>query len=200
MHALVMAGGKGSRLGFVEKPLLSIRGKPMIGYILDALIDSGCFSGIWVAVSKNTVNTKAYLLANYNVRVIDTDAIDYVYDLNHAIKYIRGMSKDEEPILVASADLVLLDSIMVRNIVNKYNSLSNKDAWVVVTCTNPYMQSKPRVDLNQYYTGISIVNPRLVSSINTIREEYVFIDDVRVAVDVDTMDDLKIVEHLLDLL
>ncbi len=199
MHALVMAGGKGSRLGFVEKPLLIIRGKPMISYILDALLDARCFTGIWVAVSKNTLNTKAYLLANYNVKVIDTDGMDYVHDLNYALRYI-SMDKSD-PILVASADLVLLDGNIVRHIVSLYNSLSNKDAWVVITCSNLYMQSKPKVDgLNQYYTGISIVNPELVNNLSTIREEYVFIDDIRVAVDVDTLDDLRIAEHLLDLL
>ena len=36
MHALIMAGGVGSRLERGEKPLILVRGKPMIAYVIDA--------------------------------------------------------------------------------------------------------------------------------------------------------------------
>ncbi len=208
-----MAGGKGTRLNAnCEKPLLSINGKPMISYILNALIDSKCFNDVWVAVSKNTVNTKTYLNENYrSVRVIDTHAIDYVCDLNYALTHICNIMPKVKPILITTADLPLLDHSIVRHIVDMYESFySKKAAWIVVTLSKNllrYLQvsTKPKVNgLDQYYSGISIVNPRVIDSVlcsihNSIKEEYMLIDDVRIAVNVNTLYDLKLAEKLLNL-
>lgn len=35
--ALILAGGKGSRMGFKEKALIDINGRPLISYVIDAL-------------------------------------------------------------------------------------------------------------------------------------------------------------------
>jgi GTP:adenosylcobinamide-phosphate guanylyltransferase len=56
--------------------------------------------------------------------------------------------------------------------------------------------------MDKYYSGISIVNPRVLDNIiynthNSIKEEYMLIDDVRVAVNVNTMNDLKLAEMML---
>ena len=41
MHALIMAGGSGSRLNLGEKPLILIGGRPMISYVIDAFLSAG---------------------------------------------------------------------------------------------------------------------------------------------------------------
>jgi adenosylcobinamide-phosphate guanylyltransferase len=211
MHALVMAGGKGTRMNArCEKPLLNINGKPMISYVLNALIDSKCFNYVWVAVSKNTVNTKAYLNEHYrSVMVIDTPAIDYVYDLNYALTYISNHMYNAEPILITAADLPLLDSNIVKYIIDMYEHYSSKkDAWIVIVVSTKllrYTQVSSKLQVNgmdKYYSGISIVNPRVLDNIiynthNSIKEEYMLIDDVRVAVNVNTMNDLKLAEMML---
>jgi adenosylcobinamide-phosphate guanylyltransferase len=211
MHALVMAGGKGTRMNArCEKPLLNINGKPMISYVLNALIDSKCFNYVWVAVSKNTVNTKAYLNEHYrSVMVIDTPAIDYVYDLNYALTYISNHMYNAEPILITAADLPLLDSNIVKYIIDMYEHYSSKkDAWIVIVVSTKLLRdtqvsSKLQVNgMDKYYSGISIVNPRVLDNIiynthNSIKEEYMLIDDVRVAVNVNTMNDLKLAEMML---
>lgn len=210
MHALVMAGGKGTRMNTrCEKPLININGKPMISYVLNALIDSKCFNYVWVTVSKNTVNTKIYLNEHYrSVKVIDTHAIDYVYDLNYALKYIHNNMYRAEPILITAADLPLLDCNIVKYIIDMYEYYSKNDAWIViVVSTKPlrYMQVSSKLQVNgmdKYYSGISIVNPRVLDNIiynihNNIREEYMLIDDVRIAVNVNTMDDLRLAEMIL---
>jgi adenosylcobinamide-phosphate guanylyltransferase len=211
MHALVMAGGKGTRMNArCEKPLLNINGKPMISYVLNALIDSKCFNYVWVAVSKNTVNTKAYLNEHYrSVMVIDTPAIDYVYDLNYALTYISNHMYNAEPILITAADLPLLDCNIVKYIIDMYEHYSSKkDAWIVIVVSTKllrYTQVSSKLQVNgmdKYYSGISIVNPRVLDNIiynthNSIKEEYMLIDDVRVAVNVNTMNDLKLAEMML---
>jgi len=211
MHALVMAGGKGTRMNArCEKPLLNINGKPMISYVLNALIDSKCFNYVWVAVSKNTVNTKAYLNEHYrSVMVIDTPAIDYVYDLNYALTYISNHMYNAEPILITAADLPLLDCNIVKYIIDMYEHYSSKkDAWIVIVVSTKllrYTQVSSKLQVNgmdKYYSGISIVSPRVLDNIiynthNSIKEEYMLIDDVRVAVNVNTMNDLKLAEMML---
>ena len=55
MHALIMAGGAGSRINLGEKPLVTVCGRPMIAYILDAFIKAGIYPV--VATSSKTPMT-----------------------------------------------------------------------------------------------------------------------------------------------
>jgi adenosylcobinamide-phosphate guanylyltransferase len=57
MIGLVMAGGKGTRMGLSEEKLLLKYKKPVIFHVIDALNNSGCFSKIMVATSSNSPNT-----------------------------------------------------------------------------------------------------------------------------------------------
>ena len=41
MLALIMAGGAGSRLDMGEKPLVTVSGKPMLEYVIDAFNGAG---------------------------------------------------------------------------------------------------------------------------------------------------------------
>ena len=60
--ALVMAGGKGTRMDLdCEKPLIEVNSKPMISYVIEALINSEYIDNILVAVSPNTPLTSKYL-------------------------------------------------------------------------------------------------------------------------------------------
>ena len=53
-----MAGGMGKRMNSVEeKPMLTVRNRPMISYVLDALKDANCFDKIIALVSNSTVRT-----------------------------------------------------------------------------------------------------------------------------------------------
>ena len=53
--ALIMAGGKGTRMNLdCEKPMVEVNNKPMINYVVDALLESRYVDKILVAVSDNT--------------------------------------------------------------------------------------------------------------------------------------------------
>ena len=65
MLALVMCGGKGSRMALpIEKSLLKLRDKTLIEYVLDALIDYRGFENIVVVPSANTPATCTFLYAH----------------------------------------------------------------------------------------------------------------------------------------
>ena len=59
--ALVMAGGKGLRMGRSEKPLIKVLGRPLIDYVLDALSRSEEIGRTIVITSLNTLETTGYI-------------------------------------------------------------------------------------------------------------------------------------------
>ncbi|SNQ60280.1 NTP transferase domain-containing protein [Candidatus Methanoperedens nitratireducens] len=61
MDAVVMAGGMGRRLGAEEKPLTALCGKPMISYVLSALLGSKNINHITVATSPRVKKTNQWL-------------------------------------------------------------------------------------------------------------------------------------------
>ena len=78
--AVIMAGGKGSRMKRdykTEKPLLKIKGKRLIEYVIEALSKSTFFYKIVVCVSQNAINTMKFLQ-------------DYNYNLDHPLEIIEG--------------------------------------------------------------------------------------------------------------
>jgi adenosylcobinamide-phosphate guanylyltransferase len=78
--ALVMAGGKGTRMRISqEKPLIQVCGKPIIEYVLKALKDAKKIDDIIVATSSCTPKT-TQLMKQLGVQVIETPGKDYVSD------------------------------------------------------------------------------------------------------------------------
>jgi adenosylcobinamide-phosphate guanylyltransferase len=79
--ALVMAGGKGTRMALSEeKPLLQVGGKPVIEHVITALKNAKKVSSIVVAVSDYTPKT-AKLMLKFPVSVIKTPGKEYVSDM-----------------------------------------------------------------------------------------------------------------------
>ena len=62
--ALIMAGGKGSRMGLpTEKPLLPFLGKPLIDWVAEAILDAKKVSEFYVITSANTPANRETLLS-----------------------------------------------------------------------------------------------------------------------------------------
>ncbi len=84
--ALVMAGGKGTRMQLAEeKPLIKVCGKPVIEYVIAALRCAKKIDSIIVAVTSCTPKT-AKFLSQFPVKIIETPGKDYVSDMGYAVK------------------------------------------------------------------------------------------------------------------
>jgi adenosylcobinamide-phosphate guanylyltransferase len=118
MDAVVMAGGKGSRMGGVEKPLALLDGKPLLGYVLKALLGSRLIGRVYVAVSPNVPRTSDYArkYSGDRVATVMTPGQGYVEDTAYAVKAL-GLS---EPLLVISADLPLITPVIIDLVVSEY--------------------------------------------------------------------------------
>jgi len=128
MHALIMAGGEGSRLERGEKPLILVRGKPMIVYVIDAFSAAGIIPV--VATSPKTPMTMNWCRAQ-GIVFCKTEGRGYVEDMISAVLTLD----DQNPLFVCVADIPCITTRIIQHIADSY-SVSNKDAcsvWVPAT-------------------------------------------------------------------
>lgn len=191
MIGLVMAGGKGTRMGTKEEKLLLQYKKPVIIHVIDALRDSDCFSKVMAATSNNSPNTQK-LIQNSGIEIIKTNGVGYVSDLNMALSNLN------EPVLVVSGDLPLLDGEIIKELVASYDN----NPWQSFLVTKKFLNSMNltlEFSVNHdnkecYYTGLSIVDPKKISSMDTVKETYRIIDDKRLALNLNTKRDYDLLK------
>ncbi len=187
MIGLVMAGGKGIRMNLDNEKLLLKYKKPIILHVVNSLKDSNCFSKILAITSSNSPKTKKLLQEN-NVETFDTPGISYVKDLNLALKTIN------DAVLITSGDLPLLDKEVIQQIVTYYDS---QNIWTSILVTNKFsttlgIEFDYSVNFDNqicHYTGISLVNSEKITSLENFKENFVIINDKRIAFNLNTKQD-----------
>ena len=190
MIGLVMAGGKGTRMNLNDEKLLLKYKKPIILHVIDSLKDSNCFSKIFALTSSNSPKTKNFLQEN-NVEIINTNGIGYVEDLNFILQ------STNDSVLVTSGDLPLLDQDIIKKIVKHHDP---KKIWTSILVTNKFLtmlglESDYSIQYNDQtcnYTGISIINANKINSSKNLDENYIVIDDKRIAFNLNTKQDYEL--------
>ena len=117
MNALVMCGGRGTRLrsavGYTEKPLVEVGDRPLIDRVVDAVWganigddDSGELERkpVYAAVSPATPETAAHLRDDDRVQCLETSGEGYVADLTAALNHVG------QPAVTVTADLPFLSA------------------------------------------------------------------------------------------
>lgn len=191
MIGLVMAGGKGTRMDVGGEKLLLKYKKPVVIHVVDALKDSSCFSKILAATSDNSPNTEK-LLKDNGTEIIKTKGDGYVSDLNMALSNL------DEPTLVVSGDMPLLDGQIIKKLVASYDN----NAWQSFLVTKKFLDtlsltlefSVSHNGAECYYTGLSIVDPKRISSMDTVKETYRIIDDKRLTLNLNTKRDYDLLK------
>lgn len=187
MIGIVMAGGKGSRMSLAGEKLLLKYKKPVILHVIDALVNSKCFSKILAITSPNSPKTKKLLEEN-NINLFNTPGNGYVEDLNLVLKSLNDL------VLITSADLPFLDGDIIKKIVNQCNS---ENVWTTILVTKKFLKSLHMTsnywldfeDQQCCYTGISLVNTKNISTLDNISEKFIIIDDKRIAFNLNTKQD-----------
>lgn len=193
MIGLVMAGGKGSRMNLSEEKLLLKYKKPVVLHVVDALKNSGCFSQIVAATSQNSPKTKKLLEEN-GIKVFETLGNGYVKDLNAVLRSF------DDYVLVVSGDLPLLDEQIIKQIASQ----KSDNVWLSFLVTKEFLESyniKPQYptrfeEKECAFTGISLVNAKKISSLDSVKENYVILDDRRIAFNLNTKEDLALLSSL----
>ncbi|MGI0018201.1 MAG: NTP transferase domain-containing protein [Nitrosotalea sp.] len=191
MIGLVMCGGKGTRMKSQEEKLLLKYKKPLIEHVLNAFENSGMFSRIVCITSNNAPKTREFVSA-LGIDVLETKGNGYVDDLG------ESLHKFEELVFVASGDMPLLDSEVIRKIVGLVNE---GDVWTSILVRKNFLQSTGLdaeffVDYNGeqcVYTGISIIDPTKVKSMQPVNESCIIFDDKRISTNLNTKKDYDLI-------
>ena len=195
--ALVMAGGKGRRMTLSgEKPLLIVKDKPVITYVLKALQDAKEVDSIAVAVSDYTAKT-AEFVTRFQVTIIKTPGKEYVFDLGYAIRKLKLQT-----VFVVGADLPLITGEAVDTIIARYRNCGRHALTVVVS-----METKKKLGLGGEYAfridnklvvpaGINIIEGSKIEE-EEIDQEVYLLDIDEIAVNVNTLHELRMAENLI---
>ena len=188
MIGLVMAGGKGSRMGVSEKLLLEHK-KPIIFHVIDSLKNSNCFSQVLAATSSNSPDTKR-VLEQGGIEIIGTPGNGYSNDLNFLLQKMNGF------VFVVSGDLPLLD----EEIIQKIMEFNSESVWTSFLVSKEFLNSLGLESnlLLEYsgvecaYTGVSIINADKIKNSNLVNEDYIILDDKRIAFNLNTKKDYEL--------
>ena len=115
--------------------------------------------------------------------------------LNHILK------KLDDYVFVTSGDLPLLDESIVKQIVDAVNS---DKTWTSIVTTKSFQSSlglNPECIIlfnNESYvhTGISIVNASEIKNLESVKEDYLIMNDKRVCLNVNTKTDFDLLSSL----
>jgi len=196
--ALVMAGGRGTRMKLAEeKPLISVCGKPVIEYVLAALKNAEMIDKIIVATSTFTPKTTA-LMKQQGVNVIETPGKDYVSDMGYTVQTLKlGV------FLAIAADLPLVKPEMIDAIVERYERCGKPALTVAVP-----MAIKTRLGMCIDYSfkegeqdvvpvGINVIDGSKRYGDEWLDQDIYVLNHEELAVNINTVQELQLAEKLL---
>lgn len=197
--ALILAGGKGSRIcSNTEKPLLLFLGKPLIDRVVEAAKSARNVSQIYVVTSKNTPQTEKRCLKN-GWRVLKTNGEGYHNDLKQAI--IEG--KLNSPVLTIPADLPALTGEFIDKIITLFEERGKNALAVFIPLEKRKkmelsVSSKDEFEGVMYaVSGVNIINGKKILAEGKIDTAALVTDEIEVLFNINTQKDLNIAEKNL---
>jgi adenosylcobinamide-phosphate guanylyltransferase len=196
--ALVMAGGKGTRMKLaLEKPLIEVCGKPVIQYVLSALKDAKKIDRIIVATTNCTPKTTE-LMRQLGVEVIETPGKDYVSDMGYVVQMLKlGV------FLAIAADLPLVRGKMIDAVVERYQRCGKPALTVAVP-----LETKSRLCMSIEYSfklddkdvvpvGINVIDGSKRYGDEWLDQDIYLLNQQELAVNINTVPELQLAEKLL---
>lgn len=196
-NALVMAGGRGTRMGpcGTEKPMQKVGGVPTVDRVISAISESGATDGLLVTVSGNTLETEKHLSKN-GVETMMTSGEDFMMDLHAALSRMES-----DYVVVCSSDLPFLKPSHVSDLVASFKPEMESAIAVVPVGAFDEIDSEPSftVDLDDgvwVLSGLSIVDRKKTLAGEYLSETFVRFHDSSLAMNVNTRKDLETAERL----
>jgi adenosylcobinamide-phosphate guanylyltransferase len=196
--ALVMAGGKGTRMKLAqEKPIIEVCGKPVIEYVLSALKDAKKIDRVIVATTSCTPKTTK-LMRHLGVEVIETPGKDYVSDMGYAVQTLKlGV------FLAIAADLPLVSGEMIDIVVERYERCGKPALTVAVP-----LETKAKLGMCIGYSfkmddrdvvpvGINVIDGHKRYGDEWLDQDICLLNHEELAVNINTVQELQLAERLL---
>jgi adenosylcobinamide-phosphate guanylyltransferase len=200
--ALIMAGGKGTRMKYQgEKPLIKIGNKSFIEHIIYALKKAKKVDRIVVAVSENTPQT-AKKVNELSIEVVLTSGDNYILDLREAINKLKLGH-----VITVVADLPFLKGKTIDKIIEHYESCG-KPVMAVMVPAERFESLGTSIDLilkekgrRLVPAGVNVLDGNKVKKEGFEKElgQEILVIDSEEFVNINTSKDLMIAERLLSL-
>jgi len=178
--------------------MLEINGKRLIEYVLDVLAGARHVDRIYIAASSNGPDTLKWLEdCSLDIHVINTPGSGYVSDMVTAVEGagIKG------PVIMVMADLPLITSGMIDEIILRYNEVPQPALSVyslLSICRKKGLRPDTVFNKDGQLIVPSGINILDADNIREEQEDYNYIlDNHRLAVNVNTMEDLEICSRLM---
>ncbi|MCW4005022.1 MAG: NTP transferase domain-containing protein [Candidatus Bathyarchaeota archaeon] len=196
--ALIMAGGKGTRMALkTEKPLILVGGNPVIDHVLYALQNAKTIDNIAVAITDNTPNTTQHLQTHFpQITVVKTPGKEYVSDMGNAVKQLNLQT-----VMAIAADLPLITSQVIDEIITAYYKCNKPTLAVAVP-----QETKRKLGMGLGYAfehdgqqvvpaGINIIDGTKIDD-GELEQAVYITDKPQVAVNINTTQELQIAQNL----
>ena len=195
MFALIMAGGKGTRMGLSEeKPLVHVGGKPAIARVIESLLAARKVDSVVVAVTDFVPKT-AVFVSKFPVKVVKTPGKDYIFDMQYVVRKL-GL----EHVLTVAADLPLITSEIIDSVAEGYEGCGKPALAVVVP-----KETKKKLGMGEEYafilgdklvvpTGINVIDGRRIDE-EELEQEFYISERKELAININTLEELKVAER-----
>ena len=197
--ALIMAGGKGKRMGLpVEKPLLPFLGKPLLDWVAEAVASAEKVSEFYVVTSENTPETEKRCKSK-GWKFLRTDAKGYHSDLKQAVRD-AGLAG---AVLTIPADLPAVTGSFLDKVIGEFE-VCGKDFLAVFVPIEKREELGLSISSTDEYkgvwhavSGVNIVNGEKIQEEGKIETSAIITGETEVLLNINTLKDLEISENIM---
>lgn len=179
-----------------EKPVVPVLGRPMIDWVLDAVLGAKGVGHVVVSVSGNVPGTARHLDGR-GLGTVATTGVDYVADLQHALAGLRSPE-----VLICPADMPLLTVRGVEAILSHPRAGVASLSVAVPAALVRSLGAEPSYLLEVEgrevaLCGVSVVDREGMLTGRTLEQGFMVVEDEGFALNVNTSEELKRAEELL---
>lgn len=197
--ALIMSGGKGTRIGLpTEKPLLPFLGKPLVDWVVEAVKSAEKVSEFYVVTSKNAPKTEQKCSRD-NLKVLRTDGRSYHDDLKQAILEAQLLG----PVLTIPADLPAITGQFLDKVVTAYEKCGKDALAVFVPIAKREVLELSVSSTDEHkgvlyaVSGVNVIKGVRISDEGKIDTDAVITVELDVLLNINTLKDLQIAERIM---
>lgn len=197
--ALIMAGGRGSRMGLpTEKPMLSFLGKPLLDWVAEAVVSAKRVSEFYVVTSSNTPQTEKHCVEK-GWKVVRTDAKGYHNDLKQVVCKLGWMG----PVLTMPSDVPAITGLILDRVVSEYEA-SGKEFLAVFVPIQKRLDLGLSISSTDEYkgvwyavSGVNIVSGKRILCEGKIETAAIVTEETEVVLNVNTTKDFEVAQRIM---
>jgi len=196
---LIMAGGKGKRMGLpVEKPLLPFLGKPLIDWVAEAVESATKVSEFYVVTSGNTPETEKHCKTK-GWKILHTNAKGYHDDLKQAVHDADLTGA----ILTIPADVPAVTGKFLDKVISAFEA-SGKDFLAVFVPIEKRERLGLSISSTDEYkgvlyavSGVNIITGAKIQEKGKVETSAIITEEIEVLLNINTLKDLEVAEKIM---